>query len=595
MAGGVRATGRACFAAVHSAYAAAPLRTVLLCAWIAWRCVQPVVLAAAIGGATEAVVEGNSVSTPLVTALVIFLADALAVQAFDALSGSLSWRIDRSFQQAAISSALAPDSIKVLESQAAFDSMSLLKGELGHPPPSTAFALFEALLPLRLSAAVAAAILTTLEPVGGALVVGAALFGRVWIRRDIDGYADVARAQSMTFRRAAYVRNLLFASSAAKELRIFGIGEWLASQYKTLFGAGIKEIWRRRSATTPLAVAAAVAQGLALAVVAALLFRSDRSIGEVIFAVQLSILALDLQSQPDLEVRFRRAVEPVHELKSFAALTGSAGIARRPPPLQVATPPSHAQLASAEIQLDDVSFAYDGITHIISDLSLTLPAGQSVAVVGPNGVGKTTLIKLLTGLYEPDAGSIRINGAVSSAADRRGLVALVSQDFLRLPLSLAENVLLDGTSAEIEAALATVAADRFASALPNGTDTIVLPGYSASVDLSGGQWQRVALARAVARLGRGAQIAVLDEPTASLDVRAERTVFESMLTAATGRTVVLVTHRLWSVQHVDRVVVLEGGSIAQDGSHRTLMQEDGWYRRNFNLQASQYIDPQTPV
>jgi len=243
---------------------------------------------------------------------------------------------------------------------------------------------------------------------------------------------------------------------------------------------------------------------------------------------------------------------------------------------------------AVELDLRGLSFRYPQAAQPVFDgLDLTIPAGSSLAVVGQNGAGKTTLAKLLCRLYDPDAGTIRIDGVDLRDLDVdawRTRVAAVFQDFLKLELPLRDNVAPGGApEADIRAALADAGADHLAD-----LDTRLATGYGDGTDLSGGQWQRVALARALCAVKLGAGVVLLDEPTAQLDVRGEAEIFERILAATRHCTTILVSHRFSTVRHADRICVLEGGRALELGTHDELMALGGRYRTMFELQAQRF-------
>jgi ATP-binding cassette, subfamily B, bacterial len=279
--------------------------------------------------------------------------------------------------------------------------------------------------------------------------------------------------------------------------------------------------------------------------------------------------------------------------RSTPATTGPAATAST-------TAPDRAGRSAATIDLAEVTFTYPTRDEpAFHDLTLRIPAGQSVGIVGVNGAGKSTLIKLLCGLYAPDSGTVRIDGhdpAVDPAARRR--VAVIFQDFVRYHLSLRDNVGFGAWTHlhdddVLMQALADAGAVDLLDRLRQGWETVLSPEYADGTDLSGGQWQRVALARAFASLAAGAGVLVLDEPTASLDVRAEAALFDRFLEVTRGMTTLLVSHRLSSVRHAERIVVVgaaggDQGAIVQDGSHDELMAAGGAYAQMFTLQASRF-------
>jgi ABC-type multidrug transport system fused ATPase/permease subunit len=246
-----------------------------------------------------------------------------------------------------------------------------------------------------------------------------------------------------------------------------------------------------------------------------------------------------------------------------------------------------AGLPAKDITFRNVTFAYPGGAPVLDGLDLTIPAGSSLAIVGANGAGKTTLAKLLCRFYDPQQGSIDVDGVdvrELSLDGWRARITAVFQDFTRFELPLRENVAPAGAAdASIRAALEGAGASQLAP-----LDTILARGYAGGIDLSGGQWQRVALARALCAVELGAGLVLLDEPTAQLDVRGEMEIFDCILTATRGRTTILISHRFSTVRLADRICVIENGRAIELGTHGELMALGGRYRTMFELQAQRF-------
>ncbi|GGU60820.1 ABC transporter [Streptomyces albospinus] len=236
-----------------------------------------------------------------------------------------------------------------------------------------------------------------------------------------------------------------------------------------------------------------------------------------------------------------------------------------------------------EIRVRDLVFRYEEAANdALRGVSLTLRRGEVVALVGYNGSGKTTLARLLSGLYLPTTGSITWDGVPTADLDPHAMwaqVALVPQDYARWPLTARENITLgrptEGGDADIHAACAQSGADEVVGELRSGLDTVLARDWLGGQELSGGQWQRIALTRA---FHRPAGLLVLDEPTSALDPLGEHRIFAGLREVAATRAVVLITHRLTNVAVADRIVVLDKGSVVQEGTFPELVAEPGLFR-----------------
>ncbi|HEX2185769.1 MAG TPA: ATP-binding cassette domain-containing protein [Chloroflexota bacterium] len=259
------------------------------------------------------------------------------------------------------------------------------------------------------------------------------------------------------------------------------------------------------------------------------------------------------------------------------------------------------------LELRGVSFTYPGSERpVLRELSFAIRPGQAVALVGENGAGKTTLVKLLARLYDPTEGEILVDGTDLRAYDLgswRRRLAVVFQDFVRFNLPARENIGLGQVQHVEDLALVQAAAERGGAApliacLPLGYDTMLGRRFAAAghdgVDLSGGEWQKVALARAFMRAlpslpeEAGAQLLILDEPTAALDARAEHDLFLRFRELTRGRATLLISHRFSTVKLADRIVVLEQGRIIEAGTHAELLALGGTYADLYEKQAARY-------
>ncbi|MGI8916593.1 MAG: ABC transporter ATP-binding protein, partial [Chloroflexota bacterium] len=246
------------------------------------------------------------------------------------------------------------------------------------------------------------------------------------------------------------------------------------------------------------------------------------------------------------------------------------------------------------LELREVSFTYPGQTEpVLRSVNCTLRAGETVAVVGENGAGKSTLVKLLTRLYDPTSGEILLDGQPIAAYDLAGLrrsCTVLFQDFAQFSLSAQHNIGV-GDVHQVDDRERVLAAARWAGAdavlakLPKGLDTPLTKAFEGGVDLSGGEWQKVATARAAMR---DAALVILDEPTAALDAQAEYELFQRFRELAAGRSVLLISHRFSTVRMADRILVLDNGTIVEDGSHGELVALGGRYATLYEMQAGRY-------
>jgi len=259
---------------------------------------------------------------------------------------------------------------------------------------------------------------------------------------------------------------------------------------------------------------------------------------------------------------------------------------RLPPPGLRPAPAGFERIA-----VSGVTFGYPGADKLaLRDVSIEIRRGEVVALVGENGSGKTTLAKVLAGLYRPAAGSVRwdeVNIGDVDGEPLREQVAVIAQDHGNWPLTVRHNITMGRVLDEnlLAAAAGASGADTVIDDLARGYDTLLARQFKDGAELSGGQWQRIAAARG---FYRAAPLLIMDEPTAALDARAEFALFSSIRTLALDRTVLIITHRLASVRHADRIYVLARGSVVEEGTHGELMALGGQYAELYTLQASQY-------
>jgi ATP-binding cassette subfamily B protein len=435
-------------------------------------------------------------------------------------------------------------------------------------------------------------------------VAASALFMRVGIRSGVGRLAEYEWSFAPHWRRRSYLEQLMTTPGPGKEVRVFGLFDWVFGHFRDTALAAVMPVWkmRRRTVARPYAASVPVAlalSGLVAVEVARAAARGSLSLGRFSFVLQaltvvgaLGDFFYESDHQTEFGTRSYGALRRFEDAQATApgggADDGEGGVA-----VGTVSPPRHA------IRFESVVFSYPGAgAPVLNGLDLTIPAGRSLAVVGLNGAGKTTLVKLLARLYEPDEGRVSVDGTdlrhLPPREWRRQLGAIF-QDFVHYDLSLRDNVGLGAPDLGavpglVEGLLASVGALDFATALPQGLGTILSRAYEGGADLSGGQWQRIAIARALMAVQAGATVLVLDEPTANLDVRAEAEFYQRFLELTRGLTTVLISHRFSTVRQADRIAVLAGGKVVEEGGHADLLALGGRYARMFRAQAERFAD-----
>jgi ABC-type multidrug transport system fused ATPase/permease subunit len=538
------------------------------------------------GGLVAAVERGAGLGVPLAIVGVVFVLLQVLTPLHTVVGANLGDKMAACLYDRLMEACIRPPGIGHLENPTLTTDLTVARDfDLGMtgPPLNVALDFIAGALVMTVSGFASALVLlrfTWWAP----FVLASAWLATHWLLREsgvwFDRNTDEVR---LAQRDANYTFNLAVDPPASKELRLFGLGDWAVDRFVRqrtrlhhlqYHATRLRERPLAWSLFIVFAANAAVFTALAMSIIGGQITLGDFTV-YAFCAVGTSAIAfgglnwaLDGASAP---------VAAVMRLEQAMAPSGALRVGQRP----ADHAPAH------QIRFRNVTFAYPGSAPVLDGFDLSIPAGSSLAIVGQNGAGKTTLAKLLCRLYDPQSGSIEVDGVDIRDFDLvswRTRLAAVFQDFVRFELPLRDNVAPAGARDEtVRAAL-----DRAAASTLAHLDTVLARGYEGGTDLSGGQWQRVALARALCAVENGAGVVLLDEPTAQLDVRGEAEIFERLLAATRHATTILISHRFSTVRHADRICVLERGKVVELGSHDELMAKDGRYKTMFDLQAQRF-------
>lgn len=555
----------------------------------------PLAIIAVIGVLVGRVAAGAAIAGPLTGLIALLLVQQLVGPFRTAVAYRATRRVDGIVRARVMAVANRSLGTAPLEDPGVLDRLELAGGTIDlywDASPGGAAVAVVALGGRYLQVAGAALLLARLSvPVAvglTALVFMAWQLSRRWNRARLAAQRDNAPHG----RASRYTSGLANTPPAAKEVRLFGVLDWLEERFRgewdMVSSARLVPLRRASMARATLFLAMTPAVAWAFVVLA----RTDASPRALAVALQAGVALFSLL----FDQRQEDAYQVDFGLEALDVLRG----------LETAIEPAagHGTVDAAgqpedTVQFEGVRFAYPGTEReVFSGLDLTITAGTSLAIVGGNGAGKTTLIKLLARLHEPGAGTIRVDGTPLDEFDPaswRRRLAVIFQDFVRYELPAADNVGFGGVDLlrderALERAATRAGALEIVQHLPAGWDTPLNRQYTGGTDLSGGEWQRVALARALFAVEAGAGILVLDEPTANLDVRAEAALFDDFLDLTRGLTTILISHRFSTVRHADRICVLEGGRVVEDGTHDELIAAGGRYAGMFELQAARFRD-----
>ncbi len=395
-------------------------------------------------------------------------------------------------------------------------------------------------------------------------------------------------------RMMAYLLSLLLGTSSGQEVRLYGLFDLLFGRWRTNHQKWRKEslakLWMEARASIGTTLAELVAYAIAIGILAARIVDGNLTLGDYVvltgaaasfqgnletLLTQIQDLLEDLPLLRDLHVFLERAEE--HRIQ--------AGTERFPQPLQEGVTVRNLRFRYPEAEED-----------VLQDINFQVCPGEIISIVGVNGAGKSTLIKLLLGLYKPEAGTICYDGVnvASIAPDQFARnCAAVFQDFTRFRRPVREELVPGPPNFHIDddalwQVVTQLGLQDTLRSFPRGLDTFLDPSLGEEgegAELSGGEWQKIVLARA---LVRNPQVLVLDEPTATLDPEAELELYERVIELAAGRTTFLISHRMGSARLADRILVLDGGRIVEDGTHVELLAREGLYAQLFYTQAHWY-------
>ncbi|HUA16082.1 MAG TPA: ABC transporter ATP-binding protein [Verrucomicrobiae bacterium] len=404
------------------------------------------------------------------------------------------------------------------------------------------------------------------------------------------GYAKNFR-QTPIKRQLDYLRAVGGSKEAAKELKLFGLKDFLTGRFTKLSNQVYEEdvsLARRK------VMAGSILSAIGTAgYYSAYVFAVWRTVIGVFSFGTLTLLANAIrEASSNLQQTFS-TLSTIADQALF--LTDLVAFFEMRPTIQSKPNALPAPRPIREgFEFRNVSFRYPGGSRLVlRDLNLQLRRGERVALIGENGEGKTTIVKLLTRLYDPIEGQVLLDGIDLREYDLEDLyreIGVIFQDFMRYEMTARDNIAV-GRIEEIanlsllKQSARKSMADDVVGKLPSGYDQMLGRRFDGGVDLSGGEWQKVALARAYLR---DAQVLILDEPTSALDARSEYEVFQRFADLTAGKMALFISHRFSTVRMADRIIVLENGRIAEDGDHEELTQLGGRYAEMFELQAANY-------
>ena len=550
------------------------------------RGVLPALLAVAMGLLVGAVQRGERLGGPLAFAGAVFVLLQVLAPVHQAISANLGDRTAAWLYDRLTDACVKPPGMGHLEDpELASDLTAARDFDLGMTGPPLSISMdFVAGEAAEMIGGICSALVLFGYAWWAPLVLGGAWLATHWLLRESAVWRDRNTDEVRSAQRdAEYLYRIAVDPPAAKELRLFGLAGWVIDRFvarRTRLHALQYAATRLREKPVLAGLAlVSAANVLVFWTLAEAVMHGSLGLGAAVTYAQAAV-GTSAIAFGGLSWVLDGAAAPVTAVWRPERTMGAAGaLASGVRPV--------AAMPARELRFRDVTFAYPGGAPVLAGFDLTVPAGSSLAIVGQNGAGKTTIAKLLCRLYDPQDGAIEVDGADLRELDLaswRSRIAAVFQDFIRFQLPLRDNVAPRGApDEEVKAALASAGAAGLAE-----LDTVLARGYAGGTDLSGGQWQRVALARALCAVRLGAGVVLLDEPTAQLDVRGEAEIFDRILAETRHCTTILISHRFSTVRHADRICVLEGGEVVELGTHEELMALRGRYCTMFELQAKRF-------
>ena len=475
------------------------------------------------------------------------------------------------------------------EDPTSYDALQNAYREVGSRP----LGVFTQIITLGQSLVTLASVSALMVQLGTAVVplVLLASVPAVWVqsRFGTEGYRMIRR-QAQDARRQNYLGQLLTSDQAVKEIRLFGFGAYLMDMWQSYylkFRQQLVSLIARRSGWG--LGASLLSTGLVGGATAIVLRRAAGGL------LTVGDFGMFIQGIAQLQSQFSNLLSGITGVyQNLLYMRNLFEFLELPTRDHDAGEQWTGRIES--IELVNVNFRYPLTEHdVLQDVSFRVERGQTLALVGENGAGKSTIIKLITGLYRPTSGSILINGIDAtrfSPSSLRDEMSTVFQDFGKYQMTVRENIALGRVESVADDAALDEAADRagaeeFIEQLPQGYENMLGRWFEGGRELSGGQWQRIALARLYFR---GGSVLIFDEPTSALDADAEFEVIETLRAQAQGRITIIVSHRFSTVRMAERIVVLQEGRIIENGSHDELLDVHGVYARMFLKQARGYLD-----